>query len=39
MEELSHPSWVRGLKRRYNAVLVDFAQSHPSWVRGLKHRK
>ena len=33
---VSHPTWVRGLKRfRPNCVLRT-SQSHPTWVRGLK---
>ena len=35
----SHPSWVRGLKRRRASQEARAAQSHPSWVRGLKRRR
>ena len=33
---LSHPTWVRGLKR---LIFISFSvvlMSHPTWVRGLK---
>ena len=33
---MSHPVWVRGLKRAALALLILFAMSHPVWVRGLK---
>ena len=33
---LSHPTWVRGLKRYRNKLDQRFYQSHPTWVRGLK---
>ena len=33
----SHPSWVCGLKRAFNVVLLHRNMSHPSWVCGLKH--
>ena len=36
---MSHPVWVRGLKRLW--ITLDgsrqLIQSHPVWVRGLKH--
>ena len=32
----SHPSWVRGLKRKENDEAIAKQMSHPSWVRGLK---
>ena len=34
---LSHPSWVRGLKLFCFRLFFGKSQSHPSWVRGLKH--
>ena len=36
---MSHPTWVRGLKR--DKFPFDFPKllSHPTWVRGLKQRK
>ena len=33
---MSHPSWVRGLKLVSVNNLLRNALSHPSWVRGLK---
>ena len=34
---MSHPMWVRGLKRFLNLhVLLLWFSSHPMWVRGLK---
>ena len=33
---LSHPTWVRGLKRYRNWSKDYFTWSHPTWVRGLK---
>ena len=33
---LSHPSWVRGLKRLKVEEHMKDEVSHPSWVRGLK---
>ena len=33
---MSHPSWVRGLKRLAQARMLMAKRSHPSWVRGLK---
>ena len=36
---VSHPSWVRGLKRSDKVAVVILERSHPSWVRGLKHVK
>ena len=35
---MSHPTWVRGLKRCFLAQVMPLAQSHPTWVRGLKPR-
>ena len=32
----SHPTWVRGLKLRFETVPVTINMSHPTWVRGLK---
>ena len=32
----SHPTWVRGLKRKAMATKTKFGMSHPTWVRGLK---
>ena len=32
----SHPTWVRGLKLRHNAIACRSWRSHPTWVRGLK---
>ena len=32
----SHPTWVRGLKRRLHAGTKESSKSHPTWVRGLK---
>ena len=37
--DLSHPSWVCGLKRINNKLQDSIFESHPSWVCGLKHRK
>ena len=34
--DLSHPSWVRGLKLKIIRVISFHCLSHPSWVRGLK---
>ena len=34
---LSHPVWVRGLKRTIRVNEASEAGSHPVWVRGLKH--
>ena len=34
---LSHPTWVRGLKQWTVALLALVLWSHPTWVRGLKH--
>ena len=36
MNKLSHPSWVRGLKRAVRRMAGVQIESHPSWVRGLK---
>ncbi len=33
---VSHPSWVRGLKRFNIKTAKLVGKSHPSWVRGLK---
>ena len=33
---LSHPTWVRGLKRFLVQTLILDNLSHPTWVRGLK---
>ena len=33
---MSHPSWVRGLKRKSYVWYSLHSRSHPSWVRGLK---
>ena len=35
-EDLSHPAWVRGLKRFGFGVGIGSGMSHPAWVRGLK---
>ena len=35
---MSHPVWVRGLKRKSTPYLVKVFPSHPVWVRGLKLR-
>ena len=32
----SHPTWVRGLKRKLTADAEGNETSHPTWVRGLK---
>ena len=34
--QLSHPTWVRGLKRWRGAASPLPEKSHPTWVRGLK---
>ena len=34
--DLSHPTWVRGLKPNTLYIRILFAESHPTWVRGLK---
>jgi len=36
---VSHPAWVRGLKRDSKYRSGGMAWSHPVWVRGLKRRK
>ena len=37
---LSHPVWVRGLKRADDPrYFTTQAESHPVWVRGLKHQQ
>ena len=33
---MSHPPWVRGLKRLNKVKLRLLVWSHPTWVRGLK---
>ena len=33
---MSHPVWVRGLKRLSGLFPLLFYESHPVWVRGLK---
>ena len=33
---MSHPAWVRGLKRCGGQQSAVFHKSHPAWVRGLK---
>ena len=33
---MSHPTWVRGLKRRITTKKTTNNMSHPTWVRGLK---
>ena len=35
-QHLSHPMWVRGLKRLRVLLLAMTLKSHPMWVRGLK---
>ena len=34
--DLSHPTWVRGLKRDVTKKVALDVESHPTWVRGLK---
>ena len=34
----SHPSWVCGLKPRYDSAGGNDVPSHPSWVCGLKQK-
>ena len=36
---MSHPTWVRGLKQKYQYEDMKKYKSHPTWVRGLKLRK
>ena len=36
---MSHPTWVRGLKRHLRHPHAVRSWSHPTWVRGLKHRQ
>ena len=36
---MSHPVWVRGLKRSSDARLQRPQLSHPVWVRGLKRQQ
>ena len=33
---MSHPAWVRGLKRNWDRKGLLKPESHPAWVRGLK---
>ena len=33
---MSHPTWVRGLKRNNRMCTDKTLRSHPTWVRGLK---
>ena len=33
---MSHPTWVRGLKRIFGQEIKNVFKSHPTWVRGLK---
>ena len=35
--EVSHPTWVRGLKLWSKDGCSTSKPSHPTWVRGLKH--
>ena len=37
-KELSHPTWVCGLKRQQSSQDVNTQLSHPTWVCGLKPR-
>ena len=37
--DMSHPTWVRGLKYKSMAICQSCGQSHPTWVRGLKFLK
>ena len=34
--QMSHPTWVRGLKHVYHFFAAIVQVSHPTWVRGLK---
>ena len=34
--DVSHPTWVRGLKSRGESSTSPLYKSHPTWVRGLK---
>ena len=36
---MSHPTWVRGLKHAIVVIIIRYVTSHPTWVRGLKHVK
>ena len=36
-QEMSHPTWVRGLKQLTEHKGDKNLKSHPTWVRGLKH--
>ena len=38
VSRLSHPVWVRGLKRAVLIGLLSVWPSHPVWVRGLKQQ-
>ena len=35
-KDMSHPTWVRGLKLKYRILKRSISVSHPTWVRGLK---
>ena len=35
-EQMSHPTWVRGLKQVMTRKILKQLMSHPTWVRGLK---
>ena len=37
LRPMSHPVWVRGLKRKKLSICWSKVRSHPVWVRGLKH--
>ena len=36
MKQVSHPTWVCGLKLIVAHVMGNFTVSHPTWVCGLK---
>ena len=36
---MSHPTWVRGLKRMTTISTAKWKRSHPTWVRGLKQQR
>ena len=36
---MSHPTWMRGLKRLIEQCPSFPHKSHPTWMRGLKHKK
>ena len=38
VNQMSHPSWVCGLKHYLVVFLVVITPSHPSWVCGLKQQ-